>query len=348
MGAAGLESLFPMHELSLMGLLEVLPRVRQLRRRLRETEVHALAGGPDVIVTIDSPGFNFRLAKRIRRQGAPLVHYVAPQVWAWHPRRALRMAEFFDHLMALLPFEPPLFEVAGLNCTFVGHPVLESGAAEGDGPAFRARMGIASEDRVLCVLPGSRMSEVSRMLPALGRAVVRLRKNLSGLHVVVPALAAVAAEVASAVADWGPDVHVIRGAIGKFDAFAASDAALAVSGTVSLELALARVPHAIAYRMHPATWQVARLVVKTPHVDLVNILLGRGVVPELLQDACTAERLADAALTLLVDADARTAQFDASATIAAALTPPGGSPAEAAAETVLQVLETAQAAAAES
>ena len=342
MGAAGLESLFPMHELSLMGLAEVLPRVPQLRRRLRETEDHALAAGPDIIVTIDSPGFNFRLAKRVRRQGAPIVHYVAPHVWAWRPGRARRMAAFLDHLMALLPFEPPLFETAGLGCTFVGHPVIETGALAGDGRAFRARMKIAPEHRVLCVLPGSRMSETSRLLPVLGGAVALLRHDLPGLHVVVPAVPAVAAEVEAAAAAWGPRVHVLRGAAEKFDAFAASDAALAASGTVSLELTLARVPHAIAYRMHPATWQVLRRVVKSPYVNLENVLLGRGLVPELLQDDCTASRLAAAALTLLVDDEARAAQLDAAATIAAALMPPGGSPAQTAAETVLRVAEGAR------
>ena len=337
MQAAGLASLFPMEELSLMGLAEVLPRVRQLRRRLRETELHALAAGPDAIVTIDSPGFNLRLARRLQSQSAPVIHYVAPQVWAWRPRRAEEMAAIVDHVLALLPFEPPLFEAAGLPCTFVGHPVVASAA--GDGAAFRARHGIAQDASVVAVLPGSRQSETGRLLAPFGETVRRLFADVERLQVVTAVVAGVADQVVEATASWGAPVVIVRSGIDKADAFAAADVALAASGTVALELAMARVPMVTAYRLHPLTWQIIRRLARTPHVNLVNILTETPVVPELLQRACNPAGLRSAVLRLLTDADARRAQADAAATAIAAITPPGGSPAQAAARAVLKALE---------
>ncbi|MDA1132058.1 MAG: lipid-A-disaccharide synthase [Proteobacteria bacterium] len=337
MQAAGLKSLFPMEELSLMGLAEVLPRVLQLRRRLRETELHALSVGPDAIVTIDSPGFNLRLARRLRGQSAPVIHYVAPQVWAWRPRRAEEMAAFVDHVLALLPFEPPLFEAVGLPCTFVGHPVVERAA--GAGAAFRARHGIPANAKVVAVLPGSRRSETDRLLALFGETVRRLAFDVERLHVVTPVVAGVADQVARATVSWGVPVVVVRGGDEKADAFAAADAALAASGTVALELAMARVPMVTAYKLHPVTWQVIPRLARASHVNLVNILSEPPVVPELLQGACTPARLQSAVLRLLTDPDARRAQADAAATAIAAITPPGGSPAQAAARAVLTALE---------
>ena len=343
MEAEGLRSLFPMAELSLMGLAEVAPRVPALRRRLREGEQHARSASPDVLVTIDAPAFNFRLARRLRGSPAPIVHYVAPQVWAWGAGRAARIAPILDHLLALLPFEPPLFEAVGLPCTFVGHPVVASGADCGDGERFRIRHGIASTEPVLAVLPGSRRSETARLLPPFAAALSLLADAVPGLRAAVPVVPALAVEVAAAAAQWRIPATIVQGAAEKYDALAASDAALAASGTVALELALAGVPMVTAYRMHPLTWQVARRVTHTPYVNLVNVLCGRGIAPELLQGACRPEALAAAIRELLVDGTARAAQVSAAGTVAKELRPAAGTPSQAAAETVLRVVATRRA-----
>ena len=333
----GLKSLFPMHELSLMGIAEVLPKVPQLRRRLREVEDHALASGPDAVVTIDSPGFNFRLGKRLKGQGLTLIHYVAPSVWAWKPARARKVAQFLDHLLTLLPFEPQYFEVEGLRSTFVGHSVLEGGAAKGNGVGFRVRHNLSAADPVVCVLPGSRGSETSRLLRPFGDAMRRVAAEVPKVTAVVPAVPHLREQIEAAVKGWGVAAIVVDGAE-KYDAMAASNVALAASGTVALELALAKVPTVIAYRMHPLTWMMVRRMAKTPWVNLVNVLLQRSVVPELLQYDCTPERLAAEVLALLRHPVQRAAQIEAAVEAMAMLTPPGGSPSRAAAQAVLDVI----------
>lgn len=339
MEGAGLSSLFPMRELSLMGLTEVLPKVPELRRRLRETEAHALVSRPDVVVTIDSPGFNLRLARRLRKHEAPVVQYVAPQIWAWRPRRAEKMAAIVDHVLALLPFEPPLFKAAGLPCTFVGHPVLESGADKGNGGAFRIRHGIPDTAKLLAVLPGSRESETTRLLDPFGETVRQLAAVEPSLQVVVPTMEPLVKQVEAATKMWNVPVMLLRGGVEKFDAFAASDAALAASGTVALELAMARVSMVTAYRMHPVTWQVMRRIVRSPYVNLINVISDRSVVPELLQASCAPDWLVPEVINIFRNEGARAKQMEAAETAIAAIAPPGGSPSNAAAMAVLRVLE---------
>src|SRR5947209_6354925 len=176
MGGQGVASLVPLSDLAVAGIAEVLPRAPLILRRVRETVQAIRQLRPDAVVTIDSSGFSWRIAHRLRRHGErlPLIHYVAPMVWAWRPGRARRMARWYDHLLALLPFEPPYFEAVGLACSYVGHPVIESGAERGDATRFRAAHGIAGEELVLTVLPGSRGGEVSRLLPIFGAALRRL------------------------------------------------------------------------------------------------------------------------------------------------------------------------------
>jgi lipid-A-disaccharide synthase len=239
----------------------------------------------------------------LRRGGErlPLIHYVAPMVWAWRAGRARRMARWYDHLLTLLPFEPPYFERVGLACTYVGHPVIESGADRGDAARFRATHGIAREELVLTVLPGSRGGEVRRLLPIFGAALRRLEPMIGPFRVAVPTVETVADAVAAGVADWPGRPIVLRGAAAKYDAFAASRAAMAASGTVGLELALARVPMVIAYRLNRLTQIVIDRVVKVRQVNLVNLILGRVLVTELLGDDCTPERLTAAIAELVRD-----------------------------------------------
>jgi len=343
MAGEGLESLFPMEELSVMGLFEVLPRVRKLLRRIRETVAAIRAIRPDAVVTIDAPGFCFRVAARLKKGARaagpdfPIVHYVAPQVWAWRGGRARRLARIIDHLLVLLPFEPPYFEKHGLACTYVGHPALESGAGRGDGPAFRQRTGIGPGEPVLCLLPGSRSGEVARLLPIYRETVTRLLREVPELRVVCAAAQPVAARIASEVASWPVAVGMAEGAA-RFDAMAASDVALAASGTVTLELAAAGVPMVVAYRMNPVTAWLARRIVRVQYTGLVNVLLGRGAIPELLLEECRPEALAGALLRLLRDEKARQAQRAAMAEALARLQTGGERPSLRAARAVLEVI----------
>lgn len=338
MAAQGLDSLFPMADLSVMGVAEVLPRLPRILRRLSETVREARRLRPAAVVTIDAPDFCFRLAKRLHGGGIPLIHYVAPSVWAWRPGRARKIAGFLNHLLALLPFEPPYFEREGLACTFVGHPVVESGADLGDGRNFRERYGIAAEAPLVCVLPGSRRSETSRLLPVFAQAVAGLRVTRPDLVAVVPVIGAVADEVARAVADWPVPATVVHERADKIDAFAAADVALAASGTVALELAMAETPSVIAYRVSPFTAWLARRLVRVSYANLVNLVLDRPAVPELLQEDCQPERLTAALETLLADEAARRAQIEAGREALARLGRGGPSPGERAAAVVLDVI----------
>jgi lipid-A-disaccharide synthase len=344
MAERGLVSLFPMEELSLIGFTEILPHLPRLARRLRDTAREIRRRRPARVLTIDSPGFALRLQRRLA--GLPMLrmHYVAPQVWAWRQHRAARLAGDVDHLMALLPFEPPFFERYGLSCSFVGHPITEEAGRGGDGGRFRRRYGVAAEAPLICVLPGSRRSEVIQHLPLLGEAVAILWRRFSRLRVVLPTLSGLAPLVKELVADWRVPVLVLEDRAERFDAYDASWLAIAASGTVSLEAALARLPLITIYRTGPVTAWVARRLIKVPHVNLVNLILGRPAVPELLQDDCHPERIAATAARLLEDEDLRTGQQAALAEAMARLgATDGRPPSHCAAARVLEVMAKTQA-----
>jgi lipid-A-disaccharide synthase len=340
MAKEGVASLVPLDELAIMGVAEVLPRARRILARVRETVEAIVRLKPAAVVTIDSSGFSWRIAQRLRGRGEtlPLIHYVAPMVWAWRAGRARRMARWYNHLMALLPFEPPYFEKVGLPCAYVGHPVIESGADKGDGTAFRARHGIPEDVPLLCVLPGSRRGEVARLLPVFRATLERLTGAVPGLRIVVPTVANVADAVRAGTEAWPVPVLVVAGTAEKYDAFAAAQAALAASGTVALELAMAGLPMVVAYRANPFTAWLLRRVVKVPYANLVNLVLGRLVVPELLLEDCTPERLSSAVERLLCDAAARTAQRAGFAEAMTRLGRGGPSPSLRAADEVLAVI----------
>jgi lipid-A-disaccharide synthase len=308
MRAEGLDSLFPMADLSVMGLVEVLPRLPLILRRIRETLSDIETKTSSAVVTIDSWGFCGRIHKGLkeRQSRVPRIHYVAPMVWAWKKGRAKTLAQVLDLLLTLFPNEPAWFETEGLRSVHVGHSVIEGGAGQGDGAAFRARHGLAADQRILCLLPGSRRSETSRLLPVFAATIDRLAVRYPDLLVAVPTVETVADEVAAAAAGWTLPTLVLRGAAERFDAFAAASAALAASGTVALELAMAGVPAVIAYRVSPVSAFVATrfLGLDLKFVSLVNILAERQVMPELLQDDCCPDRLAEAVSQLLDDPDA--------------------------------------------
>ena len=350
MAEAGLQTLFPMRELALMGLAEVLPNIRRLARRLDETTADITARRPDVIVTIDSPGFTMRVAGRVRPLGIPLAHYVAPQLWGWRPGRVKHLKARVDRILALLPFEGAWFERHGITVEFVGHPVLESGLDRGDGGAFRARHGVADAERLVLVMPGSRRTEVSRLLPVFGAALARLP---AGFRAVVPLAGPVAEAVRAGTAGWPLAPILLTGVAEKADAFAACEIGLIKSGTSSLECAVAGLPHVVAYKVNPITAAIVRRVVKVPYANLVNLLLDREVVPELIQEACRPELIGQALLALLGEGEMPTERArhvasratgmaaDAAAQRAGfvealnMLYPPGLAPSAAAAEAVL-------------
>lgn len=305
MAAEGLRSLFPIDDLAILGIFEVLPSIAKVFRRLRETREEAERFRPDVIVTIDAPGFNHRLASRLKPLGIPLIHYVAPQVWAWRPRRAKQYARLFDRLLTLLPFEAQYFEPEGLPCTFVGHPAIERARADIDGAAFRGRHRIADNAVVLSILAGSRVGEVRRHLPTFAAAVDMLAEQFPGLHIVTPTVAMTEATVAAELAGWRVPVTLVSEPAEKFEALAASDAALAVSGTVTLELALMGVPTVITYKVNALSAALARRFLRVANVGLVNVVLGETLAPELLQENCRADLIASTVAGLLRDPEAR-------------------------------------------
>lgn len=308
MAAEGLVSLFPMSDLTVFGIAELLPRLALIRRRIRETAQAARDLSPDIMVMIDAQGFSLRVAKRLADRSFPLVQYVAPTVWAWRPWRARTLARHLDRILTLFPFELPYFEREGLPADFVGHPVLESGIDRGDGPAFRARHGIPADAPLLAMLPGSRSGEVTRLLPVFRETVERLRTQYPALRLATPTVPAVAETVRAALADWETPVVLVEGDAEKRDLFAAADAALAASGTVTLELGLVGVPMVVAYRVAPLTAAIGRRLVRVRYVNLLNLALDRAALPELLQEACTPDRLVAALAPLLGPTEAAAAQ----------------------------------------
>lgn len=338
MQATGFQSLFPMRELAVMGLLEVLPKVFQLRRRLRETAETIIARRPDVVVTIDSPGFTLRLLKLIKGAGLRRVHYVAPQVWAWREGRVKHFPGLWDRLLCLMPFEPAFFRRHGLDSAFVGHPVIESGADTGDAARFRAKYGLAEGARPLIVMPGSRGSEVGRLLPVFGATLDRLLHRFPDLVPVVPVADAVAESVRAGAAQWRVRPIVVTEGRDKYDAFAAATAALVKSGTSTLELALAGVPMVVAYRVNPVTAWIARRLIKVKYACIINLLADEPLVPELIQQDATPDRLAAELTRLLADPGEAGRQVAASGAVIASLRVPEGLPSDAAAREVLSLL----------
>ncbi len=337
----GMDSLFPMEELSVMGIAEVLPKYPALRRRLHELADSVLAEKPDALVTIDSPDFSLRLAKLVKaKSDIPTIHYVAPSVWAWRPGRAQKMAQYIDHVLALLPFEPPYMEAAGMSCDFVGHPVVTDPIASGsEVAAFRADFGFG-ESPVLLVLPGSRASEVTRLGPVFGETVGRVRGALPDVRVVLPAAAPVAGLVRDVATSWPGDVVVLDAASDptggrKRAAFRAADAALAASGTVSLELAANSTPMVVAYDMNWLSWQIMSRLARIDTVTLVNLVTGGKPVPEFLGPDCRPPKIADAVIRLLGDPTAREAQKAAMAETMKALGQGEDAPGLRAAKSVL-------------
>jgi len=306
MAAQGLKSLFSLDATAVMGLREVVPAIPAVLRRVREASDFALKTRPDAVVLIDSPDFTHRIAQRLKRLDPTIrtVNYVAPQVWASRAYRARKMARYFDLVLALLPFEAPFFERYGLHSVFVGHPAVERITRMDGGKALRARLGIAANAPLLGVFPGSRSNEIRFILPQFREAVARAALSVPALVSILPTVPHVAARVRAATQNWPTPLHVVESEADKFAAFDAIDAALAASGTVTTELALARKPMVVGYRAGWLTFALARPLMTVKYITLVNILLDREAVPEFLQSRCTPSNLAQALIPLLTSKEA--------------------------------------------
>ncbi|PCH99709.1 MAG: lipid-A-disaccharide synthase [Alphaproteobacteria bacterium] len=282
----GLKSLFPMTDLSVMGIFEILPRLPKLIKRINQTVNHIVETQPDIVVTIDSPDFCKRVVRKARKKcpDTKFIHYVAPTVWAWRAGRAKTMAELFDGLICLLPFEPPYFENHGLKAQFCGHPIVEKITADTTLPR--------NDDHIL-ILPGSRMGEIKRMAPVFSEVFRGMTVMNPGLRAVIPALPHLKDEIAEHF--FGMNVDYIDPKT-RYDAFQKAPFAIATSGTVGLELAVARCPHVIAYKTNPFTWWIMKRLVKVKYAHLVNIMMGREIIPECIQQRCTADHIMKAVL----------------------------------------------------
>jgi lipid-A-disaccharide synthase len=340
MQAQGLKTLFPMAELSLMGL-EVVPRLPRLLGRIRETVSDIRARNPDALITIDAQGFSKRVGKRLKGAPFPIIQYVAPTVWAWKPWRARTIARYLDHLLTIFPFEKPFFDRHGLANTFVGHPAAEHAGRKADGAGLRARLGIAADALVICALPGSRTGEIRRHLPIFRTTIALLKARFPELVCLVPTVPLVADAVAAAAATWSAPAHVLRDPDAKYDAFAAATVALAASGTVTSETAFAGLPAVVMYRINPIAAEIARIVFKTRWIrfaSAVNLVVDREVMPEFIQYTCKPDLLAKAVTRLIADSAARAEQLAGLAEARNLLAVGGERPSRIAARTILDVI----------
>jgi lipid-A-disaccharide synthase len=289
----GLSSLFDIAELSVMGIFEVIPSIPRILKRIKQTVQDIERIKPDVVVTIDSWSFSARIHKALRKKklSIPQVHYVAPQVWAWKKKRARTMYKYIDCLLTLFPYEPKYFTPYHLRAEFVGHPVIESPIIYGNKNDFRQRFNIPDDSKIMAVLPGSRKNEVSRLLPVFLNAAQKFYKKHPDFVFVIPTVHTVEQKVRNITAQSNLPIIVLNTESDRHDAFKASSAAIAASGTVALELAMIDVPHLIAYKVAPFTAFLLRHFLKIEFVNLSNILLGREIVPELLQENCTEDKI---------------------------------------------------------
>lgn len=345
MAAVGLQSRVDIRELSLFGVFELLPRLRRLRQIRDETLAAIAQFQPDIVLTVDSKGFAFSLAQKLARHRGTgdrphIMHVVAPTVWAYRPQRARKIAGFLDHLLVLFPFEPPYFTVHGLATSFIGHPAAYR--PKGDGVKFRLAHGLPLDVPVLGLCPGSRQSEIQRLLPGFLQTAKLLISQNTALRIVLPTVSAVADGVQAMVAESGLEITVLVDQPSASDAFAAFNVALAASGTVTLELALAGVPSVVGYRANLLTAFLATCFVDRNAVVLSNKILGRQVQPAFFQWQCTPKNLAAAVTAYFADPQTAVVAAEIADQLRAALQVDNGlqTTADAAAKVVLTALQS--------
>jgi lipid-A-disaccharide synthase len=339
MAREGLTSLFPIEELSIIGLTAVVGQLPKLLRLIRTTVEALVRAEPDIFVMIDSPDFTHRVARRIRARNPtiPIIDYVSPSVWAWRPGRARAMRAYIDHVLALLPFEPDEYrKLRGPPCTYVGHPLIEQFAMLRPSAEEAKRRG--AKPPVLLVLPGSRSSEIKRHMTVFGKTLERLQSEGAEFDAVLLTMPHLLRMVGEAVKDWKVNPRIVADEQEKRAAMRIANAALAKSGTVTLELALAEVPMVAAYRTGTAEAWILRRVIKSKSVILANLVLGDNVVPEFLQQDCTPEKLSAALHEILADKPLRQRQLAAFATVGDIMSTGNQPPSVRAADIVLSTL----------
>ena len=339
MAAEGVESPFDIADLSIFGLLEGLMAWRKVVRRAEETAALARRENPDVAVLIDSWGFTLRVAQRLRPLGFPIIKYVAPQVWASRPGRARTTARWYDHLLTIHSFDAPAFEREGLATTFVGDATLAIDFSQADPERLRRAIGAAPDVPILLVLPGSRPAEIDRVMPQFEATVTLLKADRPNLKVVVLAAPTVADLVRVRVAGWPHRAHVVEGESGKRDAMKAATVALACSGTVTTELALAGCPMVVGYRLGPVTHWILKRLIRTPYVVLFNIAAKAFVAPEMIQGDCNGPALAREIARRLDDPNLRTSQVARQNQALIKMGRGGADPSAAAATAILEILD---------
>ncbi len=340
MQEAGLNSLFPMEELSLMGFVEILPHIPHMLKRIKQTVDHITEVNPNIVITIDSPGFNCRVAKKLDKNKIPLVHYVAPTVWAYKPKRAQKFARLFSHLLTILPFEPPYFTKEGLPTTFVGHPILENEEEQNnnktDKENFRKKYNISSDAFILLAMPGSRKTEISRLLDVYIEAFKELNKKIPNLYIVIPVAEYLREFVTTKTNNLGLNIIVITNPDEKKQLFATANFGLIKSGTSTLEVAMARIAMIVTYKVSFISYLIIKSLVKVKFATLINLIADKEIIPEFLQQNCTAENITNAILDLVNNKEKADLQLKLTAEALDKLKPAlGNSPSENAAKMVL-------------
>ena len=340
MVSRGLPTLFPQAEIAVMGVLPVIRRLPTLLRRMSDTARHIVSEKPDCLITIDSPDFCLRVAKKVRRldPSIPIIHWVCPSVWAWRPGRAKRMRPHVDKVLCLLPFEPAELDILqGPQGVYVGHPLIER-LQELRPDAAGAKLRQDETNPLILILPGSRGSEINRLMNVFGMAAGRIAAQCPGARFMLPAVPHLESRIRAQAASWPVQPVVVAGEAAKLAAFRAARVALAASGTVTLELALAGIPMVAAYKVSAPEAALARRLIRVPSVILPNLVLGARVVPEFLQNDATPQTLADAVVELVAEAEPRQAQLAAFERLDQVMRLPKGSPSDAVVDELMKTL----------
>ncbi len=353
MQEAGLKSLFPMSDLTIMGLFEIIPSIPKIKQRIGQAARSVIEMRPDVLITIDSPDFCLRVGKKLREAYPDqfCVHYVAPSVWAWRPERAAKMAKTVDHVLALLPFEPPYMERAGMTCDFVGHPATtEDKPSKAQINTVLDEFGLQSTDEIISVLPGSRRSEIKRLMPIYKDTITQILKERPKAQFILPAARPILSDIQAHLLGSSLPIHVldpsrfspVEAEHRKRAVYAASRAALATSGTIALDLAKQRCPMVVAYKASWLTERAVKRLAKIDRANLINIVTDSYVVPELLFEKCTADAAAKSLLAILSDKTTRDAQTVALSSTMQQLGEGGDLPGLRAAKSVLDAIRKNQ------
>lgn len=335
MRAAGANIVVDFSELAVMGLIEVLKRYRQIKKIFNQMVELLKSDRPDLLVLIDYPGFNLKLAKVAKKMGIPVLYYISPKVWAWRAGRVKTIKQVVDHMAVLFPFEVPIYETAGVPVSCVGHPLVDAVKTTLTPEQARAKFGFDDNKKILGLYPGSRRSEVEVLLPIMIASAERIKQNHPDITIVLPIAPGLDDSVIEPILSQSPlEINVVKDDF--YDLTSCCDAIVAASGTVTLEIALLGVPHLIVYRVAPMSYRILSRLVKIPYVGLCNIVTGKPFILELLQDQVTAERLEQELITLLIHEDSKNIAENIRQQVLMSLGPSGG--ADNAAQQVINML----------